>query len=151
MTALPTDSLAELIQRKHACLVQLRDMGRKQFETVLQGTMTALLDVLAEKQRVLAELQRLERELDPFRGQDPQQREWRSPEARQACAQTLERCEALLREIVAQEKESERELVRRRDEAAARLRGIHAASLARGAYVPAPHFAPGQLDLMSER
>jgi hypothetical protein len=150
MPALPTDLLAELIQRKHACLVELREMGRRQFETVVEGSITALLDVLAAKQRVLGALQAVERELDPFRGQDPHQRPWRSPEARQACAATLAQCEALLGEILAQEKQSERELVRRRDEAAARLRGIHAAGQARGAYLPGPHFAPGQLDLMSE-
>ena len=149
MPALETDSLAELIERKYACLVQLRAVGRRQLDSVLEGGMTELLDVLAAKQRVLADLQRLERALDPFRGQDPQQRRWRSPEQRQACAAQLGQCESLLREIMAQEKESERELIRRRDEAAARLQGVHVASQARGAYV-GPHQPAGQLDLMSE-
>ena len=150
MAALDTDLLAELIQRKHACLVQLRDMGRKQFDTVLEGSMTDLLDILAAKQRGLADLQRVQRALDPFRAQDPDQREWRSPECRQQCAERLAQCETLLREIVQQEKQSERKLVRRRDEAAVQLQGVHTASQARGAYVGRSRHSSGQLDLMSE-
>ena len=43
----------------------------------------------------------------------------------------------MLREIIAQEKQSEAVLSRRRDEAAARLQGMHAAGQARGAYTAA--------------
>jgi len=150
MTAFDTELLADLIERKRACLVQLRDMGKKQLEVVVDGSMTELLDVLAAKQRVLGELQRVELALAPFRGQDPDQRTWHSPQRRQQCAGGLRQCEALLREIVQREKQSEQALVERRDETAARLQGVHAASQARGAYVAQPGQLPSQLDLMSE-
>jgi hypothetical protein len=150
MTALQTDLLAELIQRKHACLTQLRAMGRKQLSIVLEGSMTDLLDVLSAKQRVLADLQRVQRALEPFQGQDPDQRQWESPQRRQQCAEQLGQCEVLLREIVDQEKQSEQELVRRRDEAAAQLQEVHVASHARGAYASRTEYAFRQLDLTSE-
>ncbi len=150
MTALQTDLLAELIQRKHACLTQLHAMGRKQLSTVMDGCMTDLLDLLAAKQRVLADLQRVQRALAPFGGQDPESRQWHNPEQRRQCAEKLEQCEALLREIVEQERESERELVSRRDKAAAQLQGVHAASQARGAYAGRAQVAPRHLDLTSE-
>ena len=134
MTALDTDRLAELIHRKRSCLAQLRDMGRKQLELVRGGAMTELLDVLALKQRLLVQLHQIERALDPFRGQSPEARRWPRPCDREKCAQELTECETLLGEIVAQEKRSEADLIRRRDEAAARLRGAHVAGLARGAY-----------------
>lgn len=135
MTAFETDLLSELIQRKQECLSQLKVMGRRQAEVVESGSMTDLLDVLAAKQRLLSRLEQTERELDPFRGQDPEQRRWRTPQLRQACADKLAQCATLLREIITQEKESERDLIRRRDQAAVRLQGAHRADEARCAYM----------------
>lgn len=147
---LETDRLADLIGRKHECLLGLREMGRRQWELVAAGEITRLLDLLASKQNAMADLQRIERALAPYRGQSPEQRVWRSEETRRACADRLAACERLLGEIVAQEKRCESELVRRRDEAAARLQGAHAASQARGAYQTMPAEQGMQLDLQSE-
>jgi len=145
-----TDLLADLIARKHKCLLGLREMGHRQMELVRQGEISGLLDLLSAKQKAMAELQRIERGLDPFRGQDADARRWRTPEARSQCARHLAQCEALLAEIVDQEKQSESELVRRRDEVAARLEGAHAASQARGAYTTAPGPEGSRLDLLSD-
>ena len=60
MAALETDILVQLIRAKHACLTQLRDMGRRQIELIEAGDLTALLDLLSVKQRPLADLQRVE-------------------------------------------------------------------------------------------
>lgn len=150
MTAHETDLLAELIRRKVDCLARLHDMGEKQIEFVRADRITELLHVLAAKQRVLIELQRIERELAPFCDQAPDKRQWRTSEGRRECAQQLEQCESLLGKIVAQEKESEGELIRRRDELAARLQGIHLASQARGAYTAQSAPDAGRLDFLSE-
>lgn len=145
---LSTDLLGDLIRRKHTCLLHLRDLGLRQLGLVRQGSMDELLDVLAAKQHLLVELQRIERGLDPFRHEDPETRSWRSPEDRQRCAEELARCDSLLAEIMAQEKQSEQELIRRRDEAARRLQGVHTAAQAREAYAACPT-APAGLDLTS--
>jgi hypothetical protein len=81
MTAFDTDLLSDWIRRKHNCLLHLRDLGRRQLELVRDGGMSELLDVLAAKQQLLVELQRVERGLDPFRGQDPDARPWGTPPA----------------------------------------------------------------------
>jgi len=112
--------------------------------------MAELLDVLAAKQRSISELQRIQRELEPFRDQAPEGRRWRTPGDRQECAEKVRRCEALLAEIMGQEKRSMDELILRRDDAATRLQGVHRASQARGAYTTGPDPAAGQLDLLSE-
>jgi hypothetical protein len=149
MASLGTDILADLIRAKRACLAQLRDMGRQQLEWIEAGEMTRLLDVLSARQRTIGQLQRIERALDPFRADDPQQRRWRSPQDRAACAEQLQQCETLLGEIVSQEKCSEAALIRRRDQSAARLQEIHLAAHARGAYAASP--SPiNQVDLCSE-
>ncbi len=150
-TALETDLLAQLIGRKRDYLVQLRDLGPRQLALVREENMTALLSVLSVKQRLLWELQKLERQLDPFRGQDPDARRWPTPEARQQTARQLAECEALLAEIVQQDKQSEEELIRRRQRTAIQLRSVHAAHRARGAYLAPGRDAVGRLDLSSER
>lgn len=146
----PTDLLGDLIDRKHQCLMQLRELGRRQFELVCEGSMSGLLDVLSVKQGVIVKLQSVERALDPFRDEDPEARCWRSPETRRECAEQVERCQRLLAEILTQEKQSEQELVRRRDETARQLQGLHRAGHARGAYVTSAARELHQLDLSSE-
>jgi hypothetical protein len=150
MPKLETDVLAELIGVKRACLLRLREMGRRQLELIDSGDMISLLDFLSVKQQTLLQLQRIERTLDPFRGQDPEARRWQSPQHRQACAEQVQQCETLLAEIISQEKRGEIALVRRRDEVALRLQGAHLAGQARGAYTAQPQHGIGQLDLMSE-
>jgi hypothetical protein len=149
--ALETSLLAELIARKRDCLLQLRDLGPRQLALVREGSMTTLLDVLSAKQRLLWELQKLERQIDPFRGQDPADRRWPTPEARQQTAGRLAECEALLAQIVRQDQQSEEELIRRRQQTAIQLRGVHAAHRARGAYLAPACDAAGRLDLLSEK
>jgi hypothetical protein len=149
MPALDTDLLAELIRDKRECLLQLRDMGRRQLELIDEANMTALLDVLLAKQRPLQKLQQIERALDPFRDQDPDQRRWRTGEDRRLCTEQLQQCERLLAEIISQEKCSEGALLRRRDEAASRLQSAHLAGQARQAYTAEPHRQTKEIDLYS--
>lgn len=150
MTELETDTLTGLVRQKRDLLLRLREMGRRQLELVGEGGMGQLLDVLAAKQRLLDSLQQIERALDPFRGQDPGARRWRNDEARAGCARLLDECASLLRETVAQERESEAALTVRRDEAAERLQTAHLAGQARGAYTCGKPGPIRQLDLTSE-
>ncbi len=145
-----TDTLAELIHARCECLTHLRDLGRKQFELIDTDEMTALLDLLAVKQRSLVQLQKIERSLNPFRDQDAPQRRWRSESDRCTCAEKLKQCEVLLGEIITQEKCSEETLRRRRDEAAKRLHGVHLSGRARGAYTTCTPREINQLDIISD-
>jgi len=151
MSASDTELLSDLVRRKRSCLAQLRDMGERQLELVRYGNITQLLELLGVKQQVLVSLQQVERQMDRFRGEDPQNRRWDSPQKRQECAASLAECERLLAQIVVQEKQSEQELVRRRDEAAARLAGVHSAGQARNAYLGQPQPGVRQLNLVSDR
>ena len=134
-TNLGTDRLAELIQQKHSCLTQLRDVGSRQLETASSGEMEILMQLLATKQRLIDQMLRIEQQLKPFREQDPDQRRWSAPQERKHCAAVATECESLLQTIVQQEKQSEKELVRRRDAAEVRLQGTHIASNVHNAYV----------------
>jgi len=149
MPCLETDLLADLIQRRHRCLIEMRALGLKQDSLIRQGDITRLLETLTAKQKQMEQLQEIDSELNPFRQQSPESRHWRNAETRARCAALISESETLLAEIVAQEKQSEAELCRRRDEASARLQGFHTASQTRGAYAKqAMH--RGRLDMSSE-
>lgn len=147
-----TDLLTSLIGKKHDVLEKIRQLSRRQTEFVTQGEMTGLMNVLSVKQTLIVELTQLERQLDPFREQDPDRRTWRSAEDRIRCRQVAERCTALLQEIMLIEKQSEAELRTRRDDVAQKLDTIQHAAHARAAYANfAPHVTTSQLDLTSDK
>lgn len=142
-----TSQLTERMEQKLALLGQLRDLGLHQRALIGAGDMTQLLKLLAAKQRLLAALQSIERELDRFRGDDPERRVWASAEHRLHCANAAAKCEVLLREIVDQERQSESQMQRRREEAAAQLEGVRCAAEVHHAYLRAPVSVSSQLDL----
>ena len=150
MTRLPTDQLAELIDRKLACLSELRELGRRQARLIADGDLTELLRLLATKQHLIASLQGIEQGLAPFRDQSPHDRQWRSSADRNRCAQQAALCRRWLAEIVEQEKAGEASLARRRDAVAEQLNDVHAASRVRGAYQTDNGSTAHMLDISSD-
>jgi hypothetical protein len=142
-----TDFLAQLIDERHAVLVQLQELAREQAVIVHEGHMTRLMSLLAIKQRLLYSLQEFERKLEPYRLQDPDLRVWRSIADRQRCRDVAAGSELLLAEILRIERQCEAELVQRRDQTAEMLQGANRAARATQAYVGPVDQRGGQLDL----
>ena len=134
MTQLSTENLADLIAKRHTCLLQLRDLGRKQSELISTGEMTSLLRLLSAKNQVIVAIQAIEQELKPYHAQDPELRQWHSAQSRAECAKLAEQCRQLLAEVMQLEKENEQQMTVRRDEVAGQLQVAQAANTARGAY-----------------
>jgi len=130
----PTERLAELIRKKHHVLVQLRDVGQRQTDLVTSGDIASLLKLLAAKQQLISALHGLERELTPYYAEDPDRRQWPSPQDRAQCAQQAAECNALLEDIVRLEKLGAEKLTMRRNEVADQLQQVHAATHVRSAY-----------------
>jgi hypothetical protein len=151
MNNLPTDILLQLVRARYTCLVQLRDLGLRQLSLIDEGNVTALLEALSVKQKPLSDIQRIEKALDPYRTQDPEQRVWRTPADRETCARLVQQCETLLQEIVAMEKRCEEVMIQHRDATAVRLRQLGSAGKAHGAYTASSFSGIRQLDLSSER
>ncbi len=145
-----TERLAKLIQLKHDVLSQLWELARRQVEVIAADEVDRLMSLLAQKQTLLNQLQRVEVVLDPFRADDPDARLWKSPEDRRRCQMVAERANALLQQLVTLEKQAEGQLVQSRDNTARELAAASSAFAARQAYVPAPSGARQGLDLMSE-
>ena len=146
-----TDVLAQLMDRKCEVLEQLHQLAQRQLAVVGEGGQTSdLLGVLAAKQGLLDQLQALQRQLDPYRQQDPDSRRWRTTRDRQRCAQVSGRCQALLGEVIELERRSETQLKSQRDRTAAQLRAVSTAAEARAAYTARPGDSQRSLDLASE-
>ncbi len=129
-----TTELANLIDKRHRCLVQLRDLGRKQAELIEAGEMSTLLRLISTKNQLIAALQAIEQALAPFHQQDPDQRQWHSTELRAHCSKLAAECQRLLQEVMELEKRNELNMIERRDQLAVQLQAAKAASTARGAY-----------------
>lgn len=129
-----TEHLAELIDSKHDCLLQLRDLGRLQAALINSGDMSELLRMFAGKQRLIERLNQLERGLDSFRDQSPDARVWRTSAARERCAGLIEQSQRLLDEILELEKQNESQLKLKRDAAALKLQNLQVSNQARQAY-----------------
>lgn len=135
---------------KHQCLVQLRDLGTKQCQLIVQDDMESLLKLLAVKQQVIVTLQSVEKKLDHYRDELPEDRIWRTPEDRAECAAAAQTCRELLDEVVRMEKTNESKMILKRDETATKLQHAHAANRAREAYAVqssrkrAIHGSPGR-------
>jgi hypothetical protein len=145
-----TDRFAELIDAKLAVLVQLLGLSRHQVQVIDDSDLAALLKVLAGKQQLVAQLDRLDRQLAPFHVQSSDARIWASGQARQRCREQAARCEAVLREILVAERNAEQQMAQRRDAAAQQLAMVSQATQAQRAYVPTVPPTLGTLDLISE-
>jgi flagellar biosynthesis/type III secretory pathway chaperone len=145
-----TDLLAALVGAKLKILELLAQLARKQLALADQGQTTDLLKLLAAKQTVLAQLQQVERRLDPFRSQDPETRVWRSQADRHRCQVHATRCDELLAETMRLEKQGEAAMLRRRDHAASALAGASAAADAQAAYAGPVLPTPAALHLHCE-
>jgi hypothetical protein len=147
---LTTDRLSQLITAKHEVLTQLRALADRQLAALAADDIDRLLSILAQKQKLLNQLQGLERLIDPFRQQDPETRRWSSPEARRECQVIADRASLLLTEVIALEQQAGAAAVQTRDLTASQLAEVTGAMAARQAYVASPAAAHGGLDLMSE-
>lgn len=167
MSQLSTRNLAKLVAEKYNVLSKLRDVGQQQMGLAGEGQVAQLLELLGTKQQLIVELQIVESELEPYRAEDPEVRQWDSLAARAACKKQAEECNQLLSEVVYLEKQSEDKMIARRNQVADQLQRAYSADQARGAYAThqahkptaQPHAAqaqiepltvlPGGLDLVS--
>lgn len=149
MSTASTKQLAELVARKHACLRELCALGEQQDAWIAAGDFDRLFALLSAKEQLLERLQGIERALDPFRDEDPEQRVWETPDARRHTAALAAECNAMLEEILEHERASESRLAAYRDRAAAMLAAAQQSVQARHAYARQGGDAPSQLDLSS--
>jgi hypothetical protein len=134
VTELNSQTLADLIAKRHHCLVKLRGLGCKQSELIAAGNMGSLLRLLSAKNQWIVAVQTIEKELTPYHEQDPDTRVWASEAARSQCARQAAECKQLLAEVMQMEQQNEQKMTERRDKVANQLQMAHAAGSVCSAY-----------------
>jgi hypothetical protein len=143
LTTLDTDRLAALVAAKLELVEILTRFARRQVDLIEAAEMTSLVKLLAAKQTVMNQLQLIERDLAPFRVDDPEGRVWSSPTSRAACQSQAERCNTALSELLRLEREAETAMTARRDATAVELADLETAAHAQSAYSGfSPSLAP---------
>ncbi len=146
---LPTDLLIDLLAQKYELLGQLQQLSVRQQQLIAAADMDRLTRLLAARQTLVGHLQQLQRQLEPFRHQDPDARQWRSPRERARGRQLAAECETRLSAILTLEKQSEAEMSRHRMPVNVEIPEFTRA-IATAAYGQAPPVAGGSIDLSSE-
>jgi len=146
-----TAELTQLIDKKHEVLVQLCLLSRRQ-ATMIDSSpeMNSLISLLAAKQQLISQLNQAERNLDPYRDEDPELRVWASPEHRRACAEKVRQCGIFLAEVMRLEKQGIDQLSQQRDETSKQLQSTSSGVQAHQAYTSAPSLPQSNFNLTSE-
>lgn len=131
-----TDTLAKLVRQKRTVLEQLSAVAQRQAALIEANEMAQLIRLLSAKQQLVTALHEVEKQLAPFRNDDPDRRVWASTDARAACAADSQECTKLLEKVLQMEREQENQMVGRRDTIAAQLQKAQSAHQVASAYQP---------------
>jgi hypothetical protein len=120
-----------LQQEKYRGMVALVAAQRPAFSSL---DVDGILGLIEQKRRLLSEIDAIEAELAPIRGDWSRIRAGFSPEEARELEATLDATKNVLQELVSLEDESRALLERRREEKAEALEGLLRKNRARGAY-----------------
>jgi len=97
-----TDSehLFQLVGQKLERLEQLHSYSGNQMPYVETEDMGAILEILAAKQRLLIEIEGIDRQIAGFHVDDPEERVWPTQEMREQCREKISQCDRLVRETL---------------------------------------------------
>ena len=144
--------LSELVDQRLEILESLLRQSVQQAEAIAAGRMSELMSLLAQKQTPLRQLGAVSQTLREAENDDPDQRQWTSPQARDECRSKHRRCESLLGELLRLEAECEAKLAHSRDEIEEKLSRSEGARQAASSYTATISDAPtgARLDLSSD-
>ena len=126
---------------------RLLDTTRKQQQVVVEGHSQELLDLAQMKERVLGEIEKLERELAPLKKKWAQLRERIGTELRSEVESELDRVARVLRALIELEEEGQRNVEHFREETRNSLRRVEGGRRIQQAYSPSnPAPRPRYLD-----
>lgn len=127
-------TFGELIRKEEGVLRRLAAASIRQLEIVRSGDMTRLLELLAQKQRLMDEFDAVKRQLVPFRDIPPSDRRWRDDEERRETGAAVNRCTRMLEEILRNDRRSTEELAERKTDVEEQLRRIRQGAQVNASY-----------------
>lgn len=116
--------LLDVLQRRREYCRAMLELSRRQTELIHDGNFTELLQLIAQKQRVLEELAALGRSFGGIVDFWKSVRDRLAADVRSKCQSAIDDAESLLAESMALEKQGTTVLTQRRDETQGRLKEI---------------------------
>jgi hypothetical protein len=116
-----SDFLETFTARREQCRALL-ELSRQQHELIGNDDYDRLLVVLGQKQRILVRLEEMKTRHDDFVTQWKSHRGTLDPETRDDCDHILAETETILLELIGEENDSTKQIIRRRDAAHSQLR-----------------------------
>lgn len=135
MTNQELHALLEYFGQEQACYTSLLDLSRKQEQYIENKEIDELLSVLSEKQKILLKLEKIERDLLPYKQEWQTVREGLDENDRQVLDIALSTVEELLSELIDLEKKSEKLLAECREETHRQLDDVIKGNSVHRAYV----------------
>jgi hypothetical protein len=129
-----TKKLQELGSLKLHLLRSARELSIQQFEVMQSDDVATLLTVLSRKSEILDTLRTLQKDLDPYRDQQPEDRQWDSAEERLACRKTFEEIDRLLEELTQMDNRALEQMTQQRDAMASQIAQFATAEAVQNAY-----------------
>jgi hypothetical protein len=129
-----TKKLQELGSLKLHLLRSARELSIQQFEVMQSDDVSTLLTVLSRKSELLDTLRTLQKDLDPYREQQPEDRHWDSEEERLACRKTFEEIDRLLEELTQMDNQALEQMTKQRDAMASQIAQFATAEAVHNAY-----------------
>ena len=131
-----TDSehLYQLIEQKLKLLEQLAACSGNQMQYVDAENLEALLEILAAKQRMLLEIEGIDRQITGYHVDNPDDRVWPSQEMRSRCREMVSQCDQLVREALANDQLAEQQLMYKKNAVKQQLLQVSDKIRVQGAY-----------------
>jgi len=129
-----TKKLQELGSLKLHLLRSARELSIQQFEVMQSDDVATLLTVLSRKSEILDTLRTLQKDLDPYRNEQPEDRQWDSAEERLSCRKTFEEIDRLLEELTQMDNLALEQMTQQRDAMACQIAQFATAEAVQNAY-----------------
>jgi hypothetical protein len=95
-----SEHLFQLVGQKLERLEQLLVYSSNQMPYIETEDMGAILEILAAKQRLLMEIEGIDRQIAGYHVDNPEDRVWLIPEMREQCREKISQCDRLVRETL---------------------------------------------------
>lgn len=142
-----TETLLACLQERCELLEALKVLADAQALAASQTEIDTTLGLLGRKQSLLDELAAVQQRLQPYMGDDPEQRLWSSPDRRRHGQQLAEQGQRLLQATMHLEQQALEQMTSRRNAVAAQLQDGRDSILAHTAYMADSLLGSGALDI----
>ncbi len=142
-----TTRLLSLIERRYDLIRDLVVLTDTQALVSTSEDASTTLGILARKDTLIDQLRQINTHLEPYRGEDPNQRVWPSRQHRQRCQEIAEQSDQLLKEIIEMDEQTIQAMQRSRDAVSAQLRCVEDSLSAQRAYSAERQLSESVLDV----